>query len=55
MLEIDADSDKLRVRKSYPVKLQNIDFNQVGILTKWVNETTLMNISDTDLSKLSAK
>lgn len=54
MLEIDADSDKLRVRKSYPVKLQNIDVNQAGILVKWVNETTLMNISDVDLSKLSA-
>ena len=55
MLEIDADSDKLRVRKSYPVKIQNIDVNQAGILVKWVNKTTLMNISDTDLSKLSAK
>lgn len=55
MLKIDADSDKLRVRKSYPVKIQNINVNQAGILVKWVNKTTLMNISDTDLSKLSAK
>ena len=55
MLEIDADSGKLRARKSYPVKIQNIDVNQAGILVKWVNKTTLMNISDTDLSKLSAK
>lgn len=55
MLKIDANSDKLRVRKSYPVKIQNIDVNQAGILVKWVNKTTLMNISDTDLSRLSAK
>ena len=55
MLKINVDSDKLRATKSYPVKLQNIDVNQAGILVKWVNNTTLMNISDTDLSKLSAK
>lgn len=55
LLHIVIDSEKLRTIKSYPVKLQNIDVNQVGILTKWVNETTLMNISDTDLSKLSAE
>lgn len=55
LLQIDIDSDKLRTRKSYPVKLQNIDVNQAGILIKWVNKTTLMNISDTDLSKLSTE
>ena len=55
ILRITCTSTAMNIEKYYPVKMQDIILGEQGILVKWINADTLVNISDVDLLKLSGE
>ena len=55
ILRITCTNTAMNIEKYYPVKMQDIILGEQGILVKWINTDTLVNISDVDLLKLSGE